>query len=257
MLSYAEAMAEVMWHLVTHDSHGYSQPNRAGDGTVETFRLSDNTLVSVHGGDYDCSEAVRSCVAALGLIAWDYAESYMWTGNERGLLAKAGFVQINPASARIGDILWTPGHTEMVVGGYGGKLYQAGFRIAETGGIDGAKGDQTGKEATYSAYKPHQWTVALRYAGRERNIDLKAESKPANQIGEDMECVIRLNGDEKKPLVYFDGCKLRKINHPDELKALQDVYRLTHGGREIPMFPLGTAEAPFGTRLAELVGWYK
>lgn len=33
----AEAMSEVMWHLITDDAHGYSQPARAGDGTEETI----------------------------------------------------------------------------------------------------------------------------------------------------------------------------------------------------------------------------
>ena len=236
MLSYNDAMAEIMWHLVLDESHGYSQPHRAGDGTIETFRLSDETLVSIHGGDYDCSEAVRSCVAAVGLIAWDYNESYMWTGNEIELLTEAGFVQIDPSNAVVGDILWTTGHTELVVGGYDGILYQAGFRISETGDIDGRQGDQNGRESTYSSYKPDEWDVALRYAGPSRQeLDIEED--------ESMVFVYRPEGDSNRPLKYYDGVKIHVLEAPKHLNAVMDAYRNCHGGRDIPMFDFYGSDA--------------
>lgn len=251
MLTYREAIAEVMWHLVTHDAHGYSQYHRAGDGTVETFYLSDGTLVSIHGGDYDCSEAVRACVAAVGLIPWDYWDSYMWTGNEPEILLNAGFIEISPYDAGVGDILLRySGHTEMVVGGWDGELYQAGFRIAETGGIDGEQGDQTGWESTYSPFDPSaNWDVAFRYAGPER--DAQPAPKKEEIEEDEMVCIFQPNGEGY--LMYYDGTELHPLAHPDEVDAINQVYRATHGGRDIPQFPLGSKEAPWATRFANAV----
>ena len=251
MLTYREALAEVMWHLVTHEAHGYSQYERAGDGTVETLYLSDGTLVSIHGGDYDCSEGIRACVAAVGLIPWGYWDSYMWTGNEEQILLDAGFVKISPYDVGVGDILLRySGHTEMVVGGYDGELYQAGFRISEKGTIYGEKGDQTGWESTYSPFDPDgDWDVAFRYAGPER--DGSADPTKDESEEEDMICLIQPDGQGR--LVYYDGNEVHTLHHPDEAEALRIVYRATHGGREMPTIQLGSPEAPWANRFMNAV----
>lgn len=150
-----------MLHLVTHPAHGYSQPARAGDGTIETLRLSDGTVTTVHGGDYDCSEAVRMCYVAAGVLP---RGCYMWTGNEAALLKAHGFASVGLGDLRVGDVLLRRGHTEMVVS-VGGRLMQAGFRISERHTISGAKGDQTGWESSYSALNPGAWSWAYRYVG--------------------------------------------------------------------------------------------
>jgi uncharacterized protein YgiM (DUF1202 family) len=150
-----------MLHLVNHSAHGYSQPARAGDGTIETLKLSDGTVTTVHGGDYDCSEAVRMCYVAAGVLP---RGCYMWTGNEAALLKAHGFASVGLGDLRVGDVLLRRGHTEMVVS-VGGKLMQAGFRISERGTIDGRKGDQTGYESAYSALVPSKWSWAYRYVG--------------------------------------------------------------------------------------------
>ena len=250
-LTRAQAASEVMWHLVTHDAHGYSQYHRAGDGTVETFYLSDGTLVSIHGGDYDCSEAIRACVAALLLIPWDYWDSYMWTGNEPEILLNAGFIEISPYDAGVGDILLRySGHTEMVVGGWDGELYQAGFRIAETGGIDGEQGDQTGWESAYSPYDPSaNWDVAFRYAGTEREKHDKQQTKESEE--DEMVCLIQPDGQSR--LVYYDGVNVHTLHHEDEAGAIREVYRATHGGREIPQIQLGSPDAPWANRFMNAV----
>ena len=247
MLSYPDASAEVMWHLITDPAHGYSQYARAGDGTVETLWLSDETMVSVHGGDYDCSEGIRMCIAAVGLIAWDYNESYMWTGNEPAILKGAGYVEVSPHDARVGDVLLRySGHTEMVLGGWGGELLQGGFRISETGGIYGEQGDQTGWESTYSALDPDAWDVAFRYAGPPRE---NTQPTTKDDLEDEMICLIKPNGENR--MVYVDGANVHPLAHPDEMTAIQDVYRMTHGGREIPTFEYGTKEAPWAGRLFE------
>lgn len=160
-LTYNARAAEIMLHLVTHSAHGYSQPARAGDGTIETLRLSDGTVTTVHGGDYDCSEAVRMCYVAAGVLP---RGCYMWTGNEAALLKSHGFASVGLGDLRVGDVLLRRGHTEMVVS-VGGRLMQAGFRISEHRTINGAKGDQTGWESAYSALSPSAWSWAYRYVG--------------------------------------------------------------------------------------------
>jgi hypothetical protein len=167
MLRRAEAASEVMWHLVTHDAHGYSQPHRAGDGTDEELYLSDGERVVVHGGDYDCSESVR--VAVNCALSGDYHGpiTYMWTGCEREDLLAVGYEEISPWDAADGDILLTDGHTEMVID-MDGRLIQAGFRHSEDYDIHGWQGDQTGDESSWSDYDPTDWQAAFRYVGPER-----------------------------------------------------------------------------------------
>lgn len=164
-LSYQEAAVEVAEHLIRHDAHGYSQPNRAGDGTVETIRLSDGTKARIHGGDYDCSELVRSVWAAVGVLPWGYWDSYMWTGNEESVLTSHGFavVPVRPASYMMpGDVLWREGHTELYLGG--GRC--GGARHGDApGGLTGRKGDQDGTEVNSGTYLPKSWTKAFRYSG--------------------------------------------------------------------------------------------
>lgn len=125
-----------------------------------------NADVRIHGGDYDCSEAVRMCYAAAGVLPWGYYDSYMWTGNEDQMLTSHGFMRIPVSSAanmRRGDVLLKSGHTEM----YLGNGLQGGARINEKGTIyGGRKGDQSGYEISSSAYRgTAQWTQAYRYSG--------------------------------------------------------------------------------------------
>ncbi len=116
--------------------------------------------VYIHGGDYDCSEAVRMCYRAVGVLPYG---SYMWTGNEVALLTANGFKKRSLSSPQVGDVLFRDGHTELYLEGG----MQGGARISETGGINGQKGDQTGKETTKSAYRASDWSALYRYEGGE------------------------------------------------------------------------------------------
>ena len=178
-LTYAKAASEVMWHLVTHEAHGYSQPHRSGDGTTETIRLSDGTKVRIHGGDYDCSEAAVHCYQWLGVNVGGAT----YTGNMiDGMVYRAEtFAFVPLSSATDGDILLRSGHTEMLVV-KDGKRYQAGFRASEHHTADGQTGDQTGWESTYSAYKPNAWTWCLRYHGEKRK-PVQEPGKSVNDAG--------------------------------------------------------------------------
>lgn len=117
-----------------------------------------NATVYIHGGDFDCSELVRMCYRAVGVLPYG---SYMWTGNEVQLLTSNGFVERSLSSPQQGDVLWRSGHTEI----YLGDGMEGGARISETGGRDGRQGDQTGSEVTRSAYVASHWTKLLRYEG--------------------------------------------------------------------------------------------
>ena len=244
-LTVAKALAETMYHLVTHSSHGYSQPNRQGNGMVEVITLSDGTKVRLPDGDKDCSEAVRCCLAGLGLVAYDYWDSYMWTGNEDEVLTAAGFKRVPVNSVREGDIMWKPGHTEMVIV-VDGVLMDAGFRRSETGGTDGEQGDQTGRESMYSPHPAYGWERCYRYAGDERE-----QEEPSGQTEDEMICIIHPN--DKSYLAYFDGQQFHPLAHPDEAEALNKVYQATHGGKSIPHLKLGTKNAPWATRLVDAI----
>lgn len=67
---------------------------------------------------------------------------------------------------------------------------------------------------------------------------------------EEMHCIIQLNDDAG--LHYYDGTKLHPLDNPDEVTALQTVYKQCHG-HDMPCFKLGSKDAPWGTRFAAAV----
>ena len=184
-LSYQDMFAEVAEHIANHDAHGYSQPNRAGDGTIETITLSDGTNVNVHGADYDCSEMARMCVAAAGVLPWDYWESYMWTENQYDVLTSHGFTRLpfDWSDTRRGDILWVKGHTGIALG----NGLQADAHGDEYGGITGPnEGDQTGHEIEVRDLQWY-WTYTYRYVGSARKnpkpTPVQVPGEPVNDLG--------------------------------------------------------------------------
>ena len=160
MSKVSEAASWIMWHLVTHSAHGYSQPNRMGDGTKETIDVPGWGKVTIAGGDRDCSSAVIECYRALGINVGGAT----YTGNERQCLLSTGLFEEVPlyGPSFDGDILLREGHTEMVVGD---TRWQAGFRRSERHSIDGRTGDQDGYESTYSPLKLGEWQHKIRYYG--------------------------------------------------------------------------------------------
>ena len=115
------------------NSHGYSQ----------------DLYIRWGRPDYDCSSLVISAVRAAGLNAGDAA----WTGNMISELTRHGFVwHSGMKGLRRGDILLVHNsnrqHTEIYIGN--GKT--VGAHIAETGGIYGLGGDQTGHEIDVGPY---------------------------------------------------------------------------------------------------------
>lgn len=246
MLTYSQMASEVMWHLVTHDAHGYSQPHRSGDGTIEELILSDGTPVYIHGGDYDCSDAARMCYAAVGVLPED---AYMWTGNERELLLSNGFIEIDPSDAEDGDVLFTSGHTELCID-MDEQRIQAGFRHSENYGIDGEQGDQTGDEATWSYFNPDAWETAFRcIVVREVDGDGVIDNKEVIDMTDWAIVAFGPSADKQTGYLYAAG-KLHPLANEEEQKFIEFVYgearkQIDSGG--MPHIVLGDGvDAPYG-----------
>lgn len=165
-LSVNEKAAQIMEHLCSHSSHGYSQPNRAGVGTGatagETITLSDGSTVSIATGDRDCSSAAIECYAAQGINCGGAS----YTGNMKSCMVASGNFEALPASTwknpQRGDILLASGkHTAVALGN--GKLGE--FLRSENHTIHGTLGDQDGGESIVRALYDDGWDCVLRYIG--------------------------------------------------------------------------------------------
>ena len=76
--------------------------------------------------------------------------------------------------------------------------------------------------------------------------------EPEIKIEEDeMICIFQPNDEDF--LMYYDGTNVHKLSCPDEVEAIRMVYKSTHGGHNLPMFPLGSKEAPWATRFINAV----
>lgn len=165
-LSVNEKAAQIMEHLCSHSSHGYSQPNRAGVGTGatagETITLSDGSTVSIATGDRDCSSAAIECYAAQGINCGGAS----YTGNMKSCMVASGNFEALPASTwknpQRGDILLASSkHTAIALGN--GKLGE--FLRSENHTIHGTRGDQDGGESIVRALYNDGWDCVLRYIG--------------------------------------------------------------------------------------------
>lgn len=162
----ANVAAQIMEHLVTCPEHGYSQPERHGTSGYCSVQTDAGTI-KVKKGDRDCSSAVcEAWELALKGTAYDgLITRYNWTGGMREMFVGSGLFswQTVTANASRGDIyLDESTHTAMALGG--GKI--AHFTGSETGGIDGAPGDQTGRESRVQDYYRGSWDGVLHYNGK-------------------------------------------------------------------------------------------
>ena len=167
-LSTKDKAVETMLHLVTHDSHGYTQGNRWGNGKYEWITLSDGTQVQLARGDRDCSSAVVS--------AWEAVDpgcmgGATYTGNYYDCLMSTGKWKYHPweedYELSYADIVINFSvHVEMCVDD---NYTLAGFNISENGTIYGMAGDQTGYESYVKPfYNPsYGWDGIFEYIGDE------------------------------------------------------------------------------------------
>ncbi len=252
-LTRAQAASEVMWHLVTHEAHGYSQPARHGGGGTETIYLSDGEEVTIATDDRDCSSSAIESYEVVGVDCGGAT----YTGNMyRCLLASGNFEEISPWDAQDGDILLTEGHTELCID-MDGERIQAGFRHSEDYDIHGMPGDQTGDESSWSYFDPDDWECAFRYVGPER----EADPEPIEEKELDMDdwAIIAYDGGGH---LYAAG-KLHPLNSEDEQKFVEYLYAEAKRQRdagEMPHIVLGESDVPviyskgpWGKKLAEIL----
>lgn len=155
-----EVAVELMKHLVNHDWHGYSQYSRWGDGEGTCDIEVGGKVYQLEQGDRDCSSAIISAFEAAGISCGGAT----YTGNMRSCMVGTGNFVWHPMSsgyiAKPGDVyLNEVHHTAMCTSVVPDLL--AEFCISETGGIDGAEGDQTGYESYEHAYYDRPWDGIL------------------------------------------------------------------------------------------------
>ena len=167
-LTEPQKAAVLMRHLCTHDGdggHGYSQPHREGDGTIEWVKVEVESF-PVHNGDYDCSRATIMCYEAQGIDCGGAS----YTGNMRSCMVASGnFKAIRRPtsySAMPGDIYLAEGHhAAMCLTSHADGDLLGQFSISENGTIDGKQGDQTGKESNIKRFYEYPWDWTIVYTG--------------------------------------------------------------------------------------------
>lgn len=235
MLSYGDMAAEIMEHFINHDAaHGYSQISRNGNSEIETFELSDKTIVEFNSGDRDCSRLIQTCYVVIGVLPRNL---HMWTGNERGILLSNDFREVDTRYALRGDVLLRDGHTAMYLGN--GTIGEA--FASEYGTIDGETGDQTGNEIRYASYDSSEWL----YCFRCRKVRPTEE-----QVVKPMVAIVHPDGENT--LYYVTEDKIIPIKTEQQKNALISLYRKATGCN-LPMFRLSQ---PYFDSIKDLLEWY-
>ena len=228
-----EVAVELMKHLVTHDWHGYSQVSRWGDGEGTCDIEVGGKVYHLEQGDRDCSSGVISAYEAAGISCGGAT----YTGNMRSCMCATGNFKWHPMSsgyvAQAGDIyLNEVCHTAMCLSAVPDMLME--FAISETGGIDGAEGDQTGHESHIGTYYDYLWDGILECINRENaqsgtasNTPTSADNSPVNNIegltGDATRAILVVTGQAEQ--YYLDGHTIRPIGSLEELKAIKDLYK--------------------------------
>lgn len=224
-----QVAVELMKHLVTHDWHGYSQVSRWGDGEGTCDIDIGGKVYQLEQGDRDCSSGVISAYEAAGISCGGAT----YTGNMRQLMCGTGNFRWHPMSsgyvAQAGDIyLNEVCHTAMCLSAVPDMLME--FAISETGGIDGAEGDQTGDESRIRAYYDYPWDGILECINREEaqtgtvsNTPAPADTNIAGLTGGATRAILVVTGQEEQ--YYLDGHTIRPIGTIAELEAIKGLYK--------------------------------
>lgn len=192
MANIANIAATNMEHLCNCDKHGYSQAERWGDSNHGICYVEcEGHTSTFYAGDRDCSSAVIDCWQE-ALIGTPYEGSLAgasYTGNMRSVFVDSGLFEWHDMSflASRGDIyLNESNHTAMCLDGGNDGVYGydclGEFAIAETGGIYGQPGDQTGSEGYIHGYYDYPWNGILHYNGKANEGSVsQSDSKPIPQ----------------------------------------------------------------------------
>ena len=257
-LTQREAFARTMEHLCNHESHGYTQGNRWGNGCKETVDLGDGVSVELMQGDRDCSSAIISALNAVGVNTHDAT----YTGNMKRNILNSGLFQwygINDFSAQRGDIYLNEAcHTAMCTSAYGsaGGDMLAEFSIAENGTAYGNEGDQTGNESHICAYYDYPWDGILHW----KNDGETLGEQPKHEVQFVDNAVYRLYD-------ATSGHHMFTASH-DEAQALSDAgwkdegvgWKCGNGGRVYRMYNASSGDHLLTQSLGEIVecmlhGW--
>lgn len=152
-LQPGEVAAQYAEEICNNDIHGYSQPNRKGDGTTYKLTLTDGSTIDVDGGDIDCSELGLDCYRNQGIDVGDAT----YSRNMDELVYTGNFIDVgtNPSRWTRGDLLVVPGHVAIWLGnGMLAEAHHGDF----AGGLSGWKGDQDGTEVRVRSYYDDGWT---------------------------------------------------------------------------------------------------
>lgn len=263
-LSQREAFARTMEHLVNHDSHGYTQGNRWGNGNKETIDLGDGVSVEVMLGDRDCSSAIIGALSAVGVDTGDAT----YTGNMKRNILNSGLFEwygINDFSAQRGDIyLNEVCHTAMCTSAYGsaGGDMLAEFSISENGTAYGNEGDQTGWESHITGYYDYPWDGILHWKNDGATLG-EPETPPAPPRHE----VTRVDNAVYRLYNANGGQHMFTANY-DEAQSLCDAgwsdegvgWKQGNGGRVYRLYNANNGDHFFTASLLEVVesimaGW--
>lgn len=185
------------------------------------------------GGECDCSSLV---IFALQEAGFDVGNA-TYSGNLSENLVSRGWSRtFNDGFPQPGDILLND--VNHVAVWLGNCIAQASHD--ENGNIAGGEPGDQGGETVLVSYYDYPWDCYLRYT---------AEPQETTNGDDDMVCIFRPNGESG--LIYYDGSAFHTLAHPDEATAIDMVYQQTHGGEHIPMFELGSPDAPWATRFME------
>ena len=166
LYSAAQAAADIHYHLVSHEAHGYTQGwGRWGTDDI-CYVESQGIVFPVRGGDRDCSSSVIDAWK-LALLPTAYAwslDAATYTGDMRAVFANSGLFMVYgidyPASR--GDVYLNDAqHTAMVQW----ENWLSEFLISENGTIYGQIGDQTGSESVMRPWYNFPWNCLLHYNG--------------------------------------------------------------------------------------------
>ena len=256
-LTQREAFTRTMEHLCNHDSHGYTQGNRWGNGNKETVDLGDGVSVEVMLGDRDCSSAIISALDAVGVDT----HGATYTGNMRRNILQSGLFEWWDMEhvAQRGDIyLNETYHTAMCTSAYGsaeGDIL-AEFSISENGTAYGNEGDQTGWESHICGYYDYPWDGILHW----KNDGATLGAPPRHKVQRVDNAVYRLYNS-------YSGQHMFTANY-DEAQSLCDNgwtdegvgWKQGNGGRVYRLYNANNGDHFFTTSLIEVVecvmsGW--
>lgn len=175
-----EVAVKLFRHLIEHSWHGYSQISRWGDGAGTCPVVINGKTYQLQQGDRDCSSAIISAFEAAGISCGGAT----YTGNMRSCMVATGNFRWHPGTgyvAKPGDVYLNEAcHTAICLSAVPDRLGE--FSISETGGIDGAEGDQTGWESHECDYYNYPWDGILECINNEEDKPISKPPKSAKII---------------------------------------------------------------------------